>query len=188
MMSIYDYEDEIKDKIGEKRFLHTLRVKDIAVELSKIYGVDEKKAEIAGFLHDVAKFKNKELLYEYVRIYNLEMTEDLKKAPQIIHAHLGSEIALKKYNIKDKDICNAIKYHTTGRAGMSSLEKIIFLADYIEPNRNFSGVDEARKLAFKDLDKAMVFSLDNTIKFLIDENLYIAIDTIKARNYELELV
>ncbi len=185
---IFRYEDEIKNRIGEKRFQHTLRVKDTAIKLARIYSVDEEKAEIAGFLHDCAKIRDIELLKQKSAEYGLNIEGELEKAPQVIHAYLGSILAQKLYNVCDKDTLNAIKYHTTGRENMSDLEKIIFLADSTEPMRNFEGVDKLRELSVKDLDMAMYYSLNNTIKMLADKNVYIVIDSIKARNFYREMV
>lgn len=109
------------------------------------------------------------------------------KAPQIIHSYLGALFAREFYGIDDEDILNAITYHTTGRANMSDLEKIIFLADYIEPMRNFDGVEKARELASKDLDAAMYFALNNTLKFLVERDSYIVLETIIARNFYKEM-
>ena len=111
----------------------------------------------------------------------------MMKAPQIIHSYLGALFAREFYGIDDEDILNAITYHTTGRANMSDLEKIIFLADYIEPLRNFDGVERARELANKDLDAAMYFALNNTLKFLVERDNYIVVETVLARNYYKEM-
>lgn len=181
------YEKEIRDRIGEKRFLHTLRVRDTAIELAKIHGVDQESAEVAGFLHDCAKIRDHEELIKAAKKSGLLLTKEMIKAPQIIHSYLGALFARDLYGIEDEDILNAITYHTTGRANMSDLEKIIFLADYIEPMRNFDGVEKARELARKDLDEAMYFALNNTLKFLVDHDTYIVPTTVTARNYYKEL-
>lgn len=181
------YEKEIRNRIGEKRFLHTIRVKDTAIKLAKIHDVDVEKAEVAGFLHDCAKIKDKEELMKEAKKNNLLLTKEMMKAPQIIHSYLGALFAREFYGIDDEDILNAITYHTTGRANMSDLEKIIFLADYIEPMRNFDGVERARELANKDLDAAMYFALNNTLKFLVDHDTYIVLETIIARNFYKEM-
>lgn len=178
--------NEIINRIGEKRYAHTLRVVEVAKKLAHIYNIDVKKAEIAAFYHDCAKIKDTEKLLRQCEKYGLKITEDMNKAPQIIHGYLGAIIAEKDYGINDQDVLNAIRYHTTGRKNMSKLEKIIYLADYIEPNRNFEGIEEARTLAYEDLDKAMYFSLNNSIVFLCNSNSYIVPDTILARNYILE--
>ena len=181
------YESEIKNRIGEKRFFHTERVEEVALELAKIHDVDQEKAKIAGFLHDCAKIRDSEELLKEAKKHGLLLTEEMKKAPQIIHSHLGAVFAEEVYGIEDREILNAIKYHTTGRANMTDLEKIIFLADYIEPKRNFDGVEKARELAKKDLDSAMYFALNNTLKFLVEKDSYIVLETVKARNYYKEL-
>lgn len=181
------YEAEIEERIGEKRFLHTLRVRDIAIELAKIHDVDLEKAEVAGFLHDCAKIRDEKKLIKEAKKRELLLTDEMKKAPQIIHSHLGALLAKELYKIEDQDILNAISYHTTGRPNMSDLEKIIFLADYIEPMRNFDGVEKARQLAKKDLDAAMYFALNNTLKFLVEHDNYIVVETVLARNYYKEM-
>ncbi|WP_085875101.1 bis(5'-nucleosyl)-tetraphosphatase (symmetrical) YqeK [Peptoniphilus vaginalis] len=180
------YEKEIRDRIGEKRFLHTLRVRDTALELAKIYEVDQEKAEVAGFLHDCAKIRDHDELIKAAKEAGLLLTKEMIKAPQIIHSYLGAIYARDLYGIEDEDILNAITYHTTGRVNMSDLEKIIFLADYIEPMRNFDGVERARQLAKNDLDAAMYFALNNTLKFLVDHDTYIVPTTVTARNYYKE--
>lgn len=182
------YSDEIKQRIGEKRFLHTLRVKDTCVKLAKYYSVDINKAAVAGFLHDCAKIRDINLLKQEAKKFGLKMNLEFERAPQIIHSYLGAIFAEKFYNIKDEDILNAIKFHTTGRENMSDLEKITFLADSIEPMRNFDGVVELRKLSKKDLNQAMYFSLNNTLKMLIEKNSYIVIETVLARNFYREMV
>ncbi len=184
--NLKQYEKEIRDRIGEKRFLHTLRVRDTALELAKIYEVDQEKAEVAGFLHDCAKIRDHDELIKSANEAGLLLTKEMIKAPQIIHSYLGAIYARDLYGIEDEDILNAITYHTTGRANMSDLEKIIFLADYIEPMRNFDGVERARQLAKKDLDAAMYFALNNTLKFLVDHDTYIVPTTVTARNYYKE--
>ena len=181
------YENEIRERIGEKRFLHTIRVKDTAIKLAKIHDVDVEKAEIAGFLHDCAKIRDKKDLIKKAKENHLLLTKEMMKAPQIIHSYLGALFAREFYGIDDEDILNAITYHTTGRANMSDLEKIIFLADYIEPLRNFDGVERARELANKDLDAAMYFALNNTLKFLVERDNYIVVETVLARNYYKEM-
>lgn len=181
-----EYRDEIIERIGEKRFLHSLRVADCAKELAKIHNCDENKAYTAGFFHDCGKIRDLEKLKEKFVRAGFQIKDDFIHAPQIIHSYYGAYLTKKRYNIDDDDIINAITFHTTGRANMSDLEKIIFLADYIEPMRNFSGVDKARELAKESLDEAMLFALDNTLLFLIKNGEYIAIDTVKARNYYKE--
>ena len=181
--------DEIKEKlikdIGEKRYKHSLRVAEFSEELANIYGVDSDKAYLAGLIHDCAKH-NEERYVEQLEIdissYKISSIKD-----PVLHSFLGAEVAKKVYNISDKDILNAIKYHTTGKESMTKLEKIIFIADAIEPNRDFEGIDKIRKLAETNLDKAMLALLDSNIIFLISKKASINPLSFEARNYLIEV-
>ncbi|CDZ74580.1 HD superfamily hydrolase [Peptoniphilus sp. ING2-D1G] len=181
-----DQKNEIISIVGEKRYEHILRVRDVAIDLAKNYNISVEKAEIAAYYHDCAKATTQDKIYELCKKYGLKLSYKMQKAPKIIHAPLGAIIANKKFGIEDKDILNAIKYHTTGRENMSMLEKIIFVSDYIEPNRKFDGIDEIRKLAFENIDIALYKSLNNMIGYLLLKDEYIVSDTIGARNYIME--
>lgn len=185
-MNLEKCRKKIEERIGKRRMEHTLRVVETAQKLAKHYGVDLEKAKIAAFFHDCAKIRDQEKLFQTSDKYGLSLSKEMRAAPQIIHSYLGAIIAEKEYNVQEEDILNAIRYHTTGREHMSDLEKIIFLADYIEPGRDFPGVEKARELAAKDLDEAMSYCLTHTISFLLENNGVIALDTVKARNYLLE--
>ena len=174
---------DIKRNISEDRYEHTLRVVDCCLELAKAHGGDLDKTTIAALLHDSAKFASKGRVFRMAKELNLIDDDIYLYNKGIIHASLGAKLASLHYGIKDPDILNAIKYHTTGRAGMSLLEKIIFMGDYIEPSRDFSGIEEIRELAFKDLDGSLLLALDGNLKFLLDEEKLISKDTLEARNY-----
>lgn len=149
-----------------KRFKHTQGVAEEAVKLAKRYGADKKKAYIAGLLHDCAKCIPTEEKLEACKKYGIKPDPILKAQPDLTHSFLGAKIAEKDYGIKDNDILNSIAYHTTGRADMSLLEKIIYIADYIEPNRAyFEGLDYIRKLAYEDIDKTITAILKKTISY-----------------------
>lgn len=148
------------------RYKHTQGVAQEAAKMARHYGADENKAYIAGLLHDCAKCIPTEEKLSMCKKYGVNLDDVLSKQPDLTHSFLGAKIAKKDYGITDSDILNAIAYHTTGRANMSLLEKIIYIADYIEPNRkHFEGLDEVRSLAYKDIDKTMVKILKNTIKY-----------------------
>lgn len=167
---------------GEHRLNHTLRVVDEAKKLARYHKVDIDKASKAALLHDCAKFLDKNKLLKMASDFDIILDDIMKASPELIHAPLGAKIAKFKYNIDDKDIINAIRYHTTGRENMSKLEKIIYLADYIEPYRKFIGVENVRQLAYQDLDKSILVAMDQTIGFLVKNNRLISPDTIEARN------
>lgn len=184
-------EDRIKDYLKQnlkyKRYEHSLSVRDTAVKLAEIYNVDIKKAKIAGLVHDCAKNMNDDQLLNIALNHEIRIDEVCQESPQLIHGAVGAVLANEIMGISDEEILNAIAYHTTGRKNMSMLDKIIYIADYIEPLRNFPGVEELRTIAFKDIDKALLKSFDNTIKFVIDRGQLLHFDTIEARNYVLSI-
>lgn len=172
--------EKLKDAIGERRFLHTLGVMEMAAKLARKYGVDEDKARTAALYHDCAKFSDRNQLLEEAKKRGLNLDGHMRASPELIHAPLGAIIAREDYGITDHEVLEAIRCHTTGKEGMSKLDKIIYLADFIEPQRNFPGVDEARRLAEQSLDEALAFSLEHTINYLKAQGAAIAPATIKA--------
>ncbi|MFS0780839.1 bis(5'-nucleosyl)-tetraphosphatase (symmetrical) YqeK [Bacillus sp. 1P06AnD] len=171
----------VKDQLPEKRYLHSVRVMDTAIELAKRFGVDTKKAEMAGILHDYAKYRPQEELRKIIEENN--MPRDLLLFhSELWHAPAGAYLVEHEAGIEDKDVLSAITYHTTGRKGMTQLEKIVFLADYIEPGRQFPGLDEVRKTAENNLDEAVFMALRNTVAFLMSKRSTIYPDTFHAYN------
>lgn len=170
--------DMLMEDLDQSRLEHTLRVVEEAKRLARRYDVDIQKATTAALLHDCGKLKDNNNLLKLADDFDIMMTDN----KDLIHAPLGAALAQHKYKIEDEDILNAIKYHTTGRKDMSHLEKIIYIADYIEPNRKFIGVERVRRLAFQDLDESICLAMDQTIVFLVKSNRIISLDTIEARN------
>lgn len=151
----------------EKRYEHTLGVAYTATALAMRYDVPLKDAEIAGLLHDCAKCMDDEKKISFCEKHNISFSEIERKNPYLLHAKVGSFMAMETYHISENDIINAILNHTTGRPDMSTLEKIIFVADYIEPNRKQApNLTAIRKLAFQDLDKALLWILKDTLTYL----------------------
>jgi putative HD superfamily hydrolase of NAD metabolism len=173
----------LKHNISEKRLIHTLGVAESAVELAVLYGENVEKARYAALVHDCAKNIKDDKLIQIARAHNYKIDSICKKNAQLLHGLIGAIIAYEKMEIKDKEIFNAVRYHTTGKKNMSKLEKIIYLADYIEPSRDFSGVNNLRELAKINLDEAVLLALNNTIKFVISRGELLHIDTVHARNY-----
>lgn len=157
----------LKTKISDKRFEHSLGVEYTAACMAMVLGEDVEKARLAGLLHDCAKgLPTKEKL-EKARKHGLAISKFEERNPDMLHAKLGSFYARYKYDVTDDDVLNAICYHTTGRPNMSLLEKIIFVADYIEPNRKMlKDMEEIRREAFTDIDKCVVHILRNTLDYL----------------------
>lgn len=184
MYNIEKIKEKLIEDIGEKRYKHSLRVAQLAQNLAQIYDLDEEKAYMAGLIHDCAKY-NEEKYIEKLNIDTSSYKITSLKDP-VLHSFLGAEVANKVYNISDKDILDAIKYHTTGKKSMTSLEKIIFIADAIEPKRDFEGIDNIRDASRKDLDKTMLMLLDSNIIFLISKKASINPLSFEARNYLIE--
>jgi predicted HD superfamily hydrolase involved in NAD metabolism len=150
-----------------KRFQHTIGVEYTAAAMAMRFDVDVNLARLAGLLHDCAKPLEDEKLLKICEKNNLPVSEIEGRNPYLLHGKVGAWLAKEKYEVSDEDVLNAITWHTTGRPGMSDLEKIIFIADYIEPNRKVApNLQEVRKLAFDDLDKAMIRILKDTMDYL----------------------
>lgn len=158
--------EAIKPRMPEKRYIHTIGVTDTAIELAKLYGEDEKKVEVAAILHDIAKYADVDWMKKIVRDQKLD-ARLLDWGSEILHGPVGAYIAQSEFHINDEDILNAMRYHTTGRANMSQLEKIVFIADMIEPNRKFDGVEELRLIARENLDEALRACIQHSLAFLV---------------------
>lgn len=179
--------EKLNTMLKPKRLEHSINVAKCAIKLSEIYGYDKEKAYLAGLVHDCAKYFTKEQIDSYVEKYNIELDPLEVDNIALSHSIIGSFAIQEVFNIQDMDIINAVRYHTTGRENMSILEKIIFMADMIEERRNFPGVDYLRELSFnKQLDKALITSFNNTIKFVIDNDQLIHPRSVKARNYLMQ--
>ncbi len=174
----------LKQNLTEKRFNHSIQVAKEAKNLAIQYNVDKEKAFLAGLIHDCCKCFSLSKIYETCEKYKFELDNVLQKQPYLAHSFLGYYIAKDIYSIQDEDILNSIKYHTTGRENMSNLEKIIYVADYIEPTRPyFDGIYEARELAYKNLDRAIQYILKNTIQFNTEKGRIIHPLSIEAYEY-----
>lgn len=158
----------MKKILKKSRYQHVLGVEDVAVDLAVIYGCDCQKASIAGILHDCAKPLTDDELLAECKKYQIPISEYEAQSIYLLHAKVGAAHARDKYGIQDEDILNAITYHTTGRPNMSLLEKIIFTADYIEPNRKpLPRIEEIRFAAYDShIDLALFMILENTLNYL----------------------
>ncbi|MBS4176267.1 bis(5'-nucleosyl)-tetraphosphatase (symmetrical) YqeK [Lederbergia citrea] len=171
----------VRQQIKGPRYEHTLRVVDTAVELAEKFGADRNKAELAAIFHDYAKLMPITELKDII-IKTKQDVRLLDYHPELWHGPVAAHLVYDKFGIDDESILNAIRFHTTGRANMTLFEKIIYLADYIEPGRKFPGVEKTRGMALVDLDQALLQALRNTITFLIDRNSPIFPDTFEAYN------
>ena len=171
-----------------KRYEHTLGVAYTAAALAMHYDVDINNTLIAGYLHDCAKHLSDEKKIHFCEKHNIVMSEAEKNNPSLLHAKVGGFMAMDTYKVEDVDVINAILNHTTGRPEMSVLEKIIFIADYIEPGRKSApNLDQIRKTAFVDLDQTMVMILMDTLEYLKGSESAIDEKTKRTYEYYLEL-
>ena len=159
---------EMEKELTSKRYEHTLSVAYTAASLAMVHEADVNSALIAGMLHDCAKCFSAKKIVSLCKKHELPVSEvELQNPTALLHAKAGSFLAKEKYGIEDEDILNAIKYHTTGRPNMSKLEKIIYIADYIEPGRTHAAnLKQIRKTAYEDLDKALFRILEDTLAYL----------------------
>lgn len=180
--------EEIKKYMTDERFKHTLGVVKTAVKLAKLYGESPENAEIAALFHDIARDFSDDELIQLSRQYGFTVEEIEVSVPQLLHGKVGAALAKDKYGVKDKNILDAICFHTTGRKKMTKLDKIIFIADMVEPGRDFPGVEKLREVVWQDLNRAVLDGLNSTIKFVLERGLLIHPASIEARNWLISTV
>ena len=172
----------IKRHIDKKRFRHSVNTAKEAVKLAKAYGADQSKAYVAGLLHDVAKV-SRVALDQLAKDYCISVDEFETRNPELTHGKLGAIMVSRQLGIKDKEILLAIRWHTTGRANMTLLEKIVYIADVIEPGRTFPGIDQIRKLAYQDIDAALILSLECVMQFVQSKGFSLHPKSVEAHAY-----
>lgn len=176
-------EKSVKNRISEKRFGHTKRVLNTALELAEIYNVDKERTKIAALLHDYAKYFTPIELIKIIQDSGGKITDLEIADPEILHGPVAAILVKEEFEIYDEEVLESIKYHTTGKANLSTLAKIIYLADAIEPLREYQGVEKIRKKVKDDLDQALLLSLNITLEYLIKKGRLIHPLSIEARNY-----
>ncbi len=161
------WEKVIKKELDSKKYRHSLGVAYTSSCLAMKYGVDMEQAYFAGLFHDIAKGIDNDYKIKFCHEYQLEVKSVAYDNPELLHAVLGAKICELDYDVQDEDLLNAIAYHTTGRPDMSDLEKIVYIADYIEPNRSeLPQLEDVRRIAFEDLNRALVIILHSSLEYL----------------------
>ncbi len=154
-------------KLKPSRFWHTVGVADTAAALAMRYGVDVRKAELAGMLHDSARQYDNQYVLEACGKLGLPVSEEERSCPILLHGKYGAYLAEHEYGVTDPEILSAITWHTTGKPGMTLFEKIIYLADYIEPSRTQQPrLAEIRHMCFVNLDAALIMTMEDTLRYL----------------------
>jgi len=162
---------KLQKTLDDKRFTHTLGVAYTATSLAMVHNCDIKQAQIAGLLHDCAKMRSDSSLLRLCHKNGIKMTSYEQTHPEMLHAKAGALIARSRYSITNSDILDAIRWHTTAKPNMSDLGKIIYIADFIEPNRKeLDCLPEIRRMAFEDLDEAVYLILKNILEWLKASN------------------
>ncbi|PYG86938.1 putative HD superfamily hydrolase involved in NAD metabolism [Ruminiclostridium sufflavum DSM 19573] len=181
-MNIIEMDALLKRSLRPGRYIHSVNTMKEAISLAEHYGEDKAAAAVAGLLHDCAKNLKDEETREYCRANGIKLNEIEQRQVFLMHGEVGAILAKEQYGVEDNIILNAIRYHTTGFAKMSPMDKIVFLADYIEPGRTHCEADDVRRLAYADINKALVCAFDNIIKYVIMQNGLLHPFTIEARN------
>lgn len=173
--------ERVKSVLTKNRYEHTLRVTKEAIRLAKLFNVSEEEAELAAILHDFAKNFPVQKLKQ--KITDGSLPKDLLHYDvELWHGPVAAILLEDDHGVDDGNIINAVRYHTTGRANMSDLELVVYLADYIEPGRDFPGLKEVREIANEDLLYACWMVSRNTIQFLMQKKIMIYPDTFYAYN------
>ena len=174
---------ELESELAYGRFIHTLDVAATAANLAMCYGADLDKAETAGLLHDCAKCMSLGKMLKVCDKAGTDLSEFEKNSVSLLHSKAGAVLAESRYGVRDEDTLNAIRFHTTGRPGMSLLEKIVFVADYIEPGRDSApNLPQVRKLAYESIDDCVLQILKDTLRYLATTGS--AVDPMTQKTYE----
>lgn len=176
------FEKVLKARMGEKRYIHSANVATEAQRLAKKYGADKEKARLAGMLHDITKETIPSEQLQIIENSNIILNEVEKSSQKLWHAIAGAAFVRDVMGIDDEDVFNAIRYHTSGRANMSLLEKVIFIADFTGAERDYDDVDVMRSLADKSLDEAMAYGLSFSISDLSKKHFAIDPNSIMCYN------
>ncbi|HFU4560249.1 TPA: bis(5'-nucleosyl)-tetraphosphatase (symmetrical) YqeK [Streptococcus suis] len=173
--------EKIRVAMKPARFQHVLGVEEAALALADRYGCDPKKASLAALLHDYAKEVEDQVFLDLIARYDLDK-DLLNWDNNIWHGVVGAYKIAEDFGLEDEEIFQAIQRHTIGAGQMTLLDKVLYVADYIEPNRDFPGVDEARRIARESLDKAVAYETAQTISYLAKKGIPIYPQTLETYN------
>lgn len=182
MYNVDKFKEIIQARLSEERYIHSLNVAESAFQLAGKYGADPEKAYIAGVLHDIMKEESIDVQLRYIEAAGESLTPQQRQAKNVYHQLSGAAYCKLELGIEDPEILLPIRYHTTGRAGMSLAEKVLFTADFISADRCYPDVEIMRSKAQQSLEEAMLYALKYTIQKLTAQETYIHIDTVKCYN------
>lgn len=179
--------EKLKEKLLSQHYEHSLRTAETAARMARAFGVNEEKAYIAGLLHDYAKSMGGEELISRARELGLKVNEVELATPYLLHAPVGARLIESELGVSDKEIIASIENHTTGSPSMTRLDKIIYVADMVEPGRPYPGLDELRRIALDDLDEVFKESYTHSLAYLLRARKLIHPITVEVWNKLISL-
>lgn len=182
MLNLALFESEMRSRLSPRRFNHTMGCVKTARALALRWGVDESDAQAAALLHDMTKELSFDEQLKFCIKHDIIITDTQRAVPEVLHAVTGAKAAEIEFGVS-REICEAIRWHSTAKPCMSKLEKIIWLADMSEPSRVFDGVEAIRRECEISLESAMIMGIDRTLKYLIDKRQIIDPVMLEARNW-----
>lgn len=180
-----EIEKYLKSKLTTARYMHVLSVRELAIDLAQKYRADLWKVNLAALLHDCAKWMRASEQYEAAVSYGIQLDEIERQNPSLLHALIGVEFAVSHFAVDNPEILNAIRIHTTGSGKMNLIDKILYVADYAEPQRSHAEAHTVRALAYQDLNKAVLEVSRYKIEHLLTQGVPIHPHTIEAYNSAL---
>ncbi len=181
-MDIKSLREIVKSQMSQKRYIHSLNVSKKAIELAQMYNADVKKAMLSGLLHDITKEIDTKEQLKMIENCGIILSDLEKSTSKLWHSISGAAYVKEVLRINDKEIFDAIRYHTTGRQGMTLLDKIIYIADFISDERDFDGVEEMRKLSKKSLDETLLYCVSYSLKDLVSREYTVDTNTVQLYN------
>lgn len=186
MYNIEELKKFIRQRLSDYRYYHSLCVAESAKELARRYGADEYKAELAGILHDATKESKKSEHLEYIKNAGMEISDFEKAGKKFYHQISGAAFAKTELGIEDEEVLSAIRYHTTGKADMTLLQEIVYLADFISADRDYDDIENIRAEAEKGKEYGLLYATRYTIRSVIDDGKPLHPDTVGAYNWMLK--
>ena len=181
-----EIEKYLKSKLPPKRYTHVLSVRELALDLAEKHGADLRKVNLAALLHDCAKWMKNSEQYEAAASHGIQLDEVERHNPSLLHALIGAEFAVSRFDVEDPKVLNAIRIHTTGSGKMTLIDKILYVADFAEPKRDHAEADAVRALAYQNLNKAVFEVSRYKIEHLLAKGVLIHPYTIDAYNSALQ--
>ncbi len=186
MVALEALQEQVRNHLKPSRYKHTLGVMHFALKLAKVHRVCEKKVSYAALLHDYCKYESDAVILEYLKTQNALIHPVIKNTPNLGHGFIAAHVARKEFNIQDDRVLKAIEHHTFGCPNMSDLEKIIYLADSLEENRTYDGIEQLRILAMRNLNTAIIAVSGQTMMYELSKGHMIHEHTVLMRNALLE--